>query len=96
MNRSSMAAATPLLFLTLFLAPFVCHAAEVIGRAIDSKGEPLKATEVRLGTLTVRTDSEGRFVFRNVVPGTHELSCGGAAERVTVRDGVNQLVCRAK
>jgi hypothetical protein len=33
-------------------------------------------------------------VFRNVVPGTHELSCGGAAERVTVRDGINQLVCR--
>ena len=96
MNRSSMAAATPLLFLTLLLAPLVCDAAEVIGRAIDAKGEPLRATEVRLGTATVRTDAEGRFVFRNVVPGTHELTCGGAAERVTVRDGVNQVVCRAK
>lgn len=96
MNRSSMAATTPLLFLTLLLASFACHAAEVIGRAVDAKGTPLRATEVRLGTVTVRTDAEGRFVFRNVVPGTHELSCGGAAERVTVRDGVNQLVCRAK
>lgn len=95
MNRRRTA--LPLLAaLALLLAPSLAWAAEVIGRAIDSKGEPLKATEVRLGTVTVRTDAEGRFVFRNIVPGTHELSCGGAVERLTVRDGVNQVVCRAK
>jgi hypothetical protein len=84
----------PLAALALLLAPMVCNAAEVIGRAIDAKGAPLPTTEVRLGAVTVRADAEGRFVFRNVVPGTHELSCGGAAERVTVRDGINQVVCR--
>jgi len=79
---------------SLLAIPAPSWAAEVIGRAVNAQGAPLRSVEVRLGPLVTRTDGEGRFVFRNVAPGVYDMSCGGAAQRVSVRDGVNQLACR--
>lgn len=80
--------------LGLLAAPVPGWAAEVIGRALNAQGAPLRSVEVRLGPLVTRTDGEGRFVFRSVAPGVYDLSCGGPAQRVSIRDGVNQLACR--
>lgn len=84
-----------LVLIALLAAPAVSWAAEVIGRATAANGAPIAGAEVSLGSFRVRADGAGRFVFRNVVPGVYQLSCGGRPVQVTVRDGINQFDCRA-
>lgn len=42
-----------------------------------------------------RSNAAGRFVIRNVRPGTYEMKCGdGPVVRIQIADGLNQANCQ--
>ncbi len=68
--------------------------AHIRGMALDAEGRPLAEAVVTLapGGVTARTDSQGRFWFFSLAPGTYRVSMtvGGGAplqRSVTLRDG---------
>jgi hypothetical protein len=43
--------------------------------------------------FTARSDQDGRFLIRNIRPGSYQLNCGKDTATVSVRDGLNQFNC---
>ena len=52
---------------------------DISGQVLRFNDRPLSGVDVRLGKEHTRTDSDGRFAFRGVVPGHHELEIDGAS-----------------
>jgi hypothetical protein len=74
-------------------------AADLIGVVLRG-GNPLPNTTVELrydGAVagSAKSSAAGRFVIRNVRPGTYEMKCGdGPVVRIQVADGLNQANCQ--
>jgi hypothetical protein len=77
------------------LGPGASIAAEVVGTVLPGNS-PVADVAVSLGQFTARSDAVGRFLIRNVPPGGYQLKCGNSAPlQVQIRDGLNQVKCRA-
>lgn len=74
-------------------------AADLIGVVLRG-GSPLPnaSVELRYGGTTAgsaKSSAAGRFVIRNVRPGTYEMKCGdGPVVRIQIADGLNQANCQ--
>lgn len=64
-------------FLLLFTAPVFAQAGyQVFGTVSNENGEPLKGATVFIGgsMLIMPTDEDGHFIFKNISPGSFQLS----------------------
>lgn len=85
----------------LFLLSFHgnAHAADLIGVVLRG-GSPLPDAPVELrhggaAAGSAKSSAAGRFVIRNVRPGTYEMKCGdGPVVRIQIADGLNQANCQ--
>ena len=74
-------------------------AADLIG-VVMRGGSPLPDAAVELRydgkeAGSARSSAAGRFVIRNVRPGTYEMKCGdGPVVRIQIADGLNQANCQ--
>ena len=74
-------------------------AAELIGVVLRG-GSPLPNASVELrydGAVagSAKSSAAGRFIIRNVRPGTYEIKCGdGPVVRIQIADGLNQASCQ--
>jgi hypothetical protein len=82
--------------LGLLFAAGPALAADVVG-VVTRDGKPLPGAEVVLSAdgkgFTARSDQDGRFLIRNIRPGSYQLNCGKDTATVSVRDGLNQFNC---
>ena len=78
------------------LLPGLALAADVIGTVLRGN-QPAAGVTVSLGDIGAVSDSAGRFVIRNVRPGSYALKCGKAAPLpVQIKDGLNEVSCQAQ
>jgi carboxypeptidase family protein len=98
---SSRVGALCILALGLLFGAIPARAAELVG-VVSRDSRPLAGAEVTLLSDAdepvtdgrVRSDAAGRFLIRNIRPGTYRLKCGERPPlRVLVGDGLNQINC---